>query len=193
MIEIRQTDVYSHWFNELLDRQARARINARIRRLSLGNPGDVKPVGEGVSELRIDYDPGYRVYFVQRGQTLVVLLAGGDKHTQDRAGTRARTIGETVMAKIQTLPWDAAEHLETEEDMAAYLEAALEEGDPALVAAALGDIARAKGMAQIARETGLGRESLYKALSPEGNPEFGTVLKVIRALGLRLHATTART
>jgi probable addiction module antidote protein len=71
-----------------------------------------------------------------------------------------------------------------------YLEAALEEGDPALVAAALGDIARAKGMAQIARKSGLGRESLYKALSPEGNPEFATVLKVVRALGLRLHATT---
>lgn len=65
-------------------RQARARINARIRRLSLGNFGDVKPIGEGVSELRIDFGPGYRVYFVQRGQTLVVLLAGGDKRTQDR-------------------------------------------------------------------------------------------------------------
>jgi probable addiction module antidote protein len=75
------------------------------------------------------------------------------------------------MGKIKTRPWDVVEHLETDEDMAAYLEAALEEGDPALVAAALGDIARAKGMAQIARETGLGRESLYKALSPEGNPE----------------------
>lgn len=96
------------------------------------------------------------------------------------------------MAKIKTQLWDAAEHLETEEDMAAYLEAALEEGDPLLVAAALGDIARAKGMTQIARETGLGRESLYKALSPEGNPEFATILKVIQALGLRLHATTAR-
>jgi probable addiction module antidote protein len=93
------------------------------------------------------------------------------------------------MAKTKTRSWDAAEHLETEEDMALYLEAALEDGDPALVAAALGDIARAKGMSEIARETGLGRESLYKALSPEGNPEFATVLKVIRALGLRLHAT----
>ena len=71
------------------------------------------------------------------------------------------------------------------------LEAALEDGDPALVAAALGDIARAKGMSQIARETGLGRESLYKALSPDGNPEFSTVMKVVRALGLRLHATAA--
>jgi len=96
------------------------------------------------------------------------------------------------MAKTQTQPWDPAEHLENKEDMAAYLEAALEEGDPALVAAALGDIARAKGMAQIARETGLGRASLYKALSPEGSPEFATVLKVVRALGLRLRATTTR-
>jgi putative addiction module killer protein len=84
MIEIRQTDEYSRWFNGLRDRQARARINVRIRRLSLGNPGDVKPVGEGVSELRINYGPGYRVYYVQRGQTLVILLAGGEKHTQDR-------------------------------------------------------------------------------------------------------------
>ncbi|MCX5890382.1 MAG: putative addiction module antidote protein [Deltaproteobacteria bacterium] len=95
------------------------------------------------------------------------------------------------MAKTKTRPWEVAEHLETAEDMAAYLEAALEEGDAALVAAALGDIARAKGMALIAQETGLGRESLYKALSPEGNPEFATVLKVVRALGLRLRATTA--
>ena len=94
------------------------------------------------------------------------------------------------MVKTKTRLWDVAEHLETEEDMALYLEAALEEGDPALVAAALGDIARAKGMAQIARKSGLGRESVYKALSPEGNPEFSTVLRVVRALGLRLHATT---
>lgn len=95
------------------------------------------------------------------------------------------------MAKTPTRPWDVGEHLETGEDMAAYLEAALEEGEPKLVAAALGDIARAKGMAQIAQEAGLGRESLYKALSPEGNPEFATVLRVIRSLGLRLHAAPA--
>ena len=96
------------------------------------------------------------------------------------------------MTKTETRPWDAAEHLETEEDMVAYLEAALEEADPALVAAALGDIARAQGMTAIARQTGLGRESLYRALSPEGNPEFATVLKVVKALGLRLHASPAR-
>ena len=93
------------------------------------------------------------------------------------------------MAKTKTKPWDAAEHLKTEKDMVAYLETAFEEDDPALVAAALGDIARAKGMTDVAREAGLGRESLYKALSPDGNPEFSTVMKVVRALGLRLHAT----
>lgn len=90
------------------------------------------------------------------------------------------------MSPTQTYPWDPAEHLETKEDMAAYLEAALEDGDPSLIVAALGDIARSKGMTQISRETGLGRESLYKALSTEGNPEFATVLKVLQALGLRL-------
>ena len=96
------------------------------------------------------------------------------------------------MGKTKTSPWDASAHLETDEDMAAYLEAALEDGDPALVTAALGDIARAKGMTQIARDSGLGRESLYKALSPDGNPEFATVLKVVQALGLKLHAGVSR-
>lgn len=93
---------------------------------------------------------------------------------------------------IETRPWDVVEHLETEEDMAAYLEAALEEGDIAVVVASLGDIARAKGMAQLARDTGLGRESLYKALSATGNPEFATILKVVRALGLQFHVQAAR-
>jgi probable addiction module antidote protein len=94
-----------------------------------------------------------------------------------------------TMPKTKTRAWDPAEHLATAEDMAAYLEAALLEGDPALIAAALGDIARAKGMSQIARDSGLGRESLYKALSAEGNPEFATIMKVIAALGLQLHAS----
>ncbi|QNM96638.1 addiction module antidote protein [Chitinimonas koreensis] len=95
------------------------------------------------------------------------------------------------MADTATRAWDPAEHLDSEEDMAAYLEAALEDGDPALVTAALGDIARAKGMTRIAREAGLSRESLYKALSPNGNPELATILKVVSVLGLRLHATPA--
>ncbi len=82
MIEIRKTDTFAKWIDGLRDIRARARILVRIERLSLGNPGDVKPVGEGVSEMRIDYGPGYRVYFKKIGQTVVVLLAGGDKRTQ---------------------------------------------------------------------------------------------------------------
>ena len=91
------------------------------------------------------------------------------------------------MKRITTTLWDASDHLKTEEDIIAYLEAALEDGDPSIISAALGDIARAKGMTTIAKESGLGRESLYKALSQDGNPEFATILKVIKALGLQLH------
>ena len=90
----------------------------------------------------------------------------------------------------ETQPWDVVDHLETQEDMAAYLDAALEDGDMGVILAALGDIARAKGMSQIATDAGLGRESLYKALTTTGNPEFATVLKVMRALGLQLHVHT---
>ena len=92
--------------------------------------------------------------------------------------------------KLQTELWDAADYLKTEEAMIAYLDAALEDGDPNLIVAALGDIARAKGMTQVARTAELGRESLYKSLSPTGNPEFATVLKVMRALGLQFHVQT---
>jgi len=82
VIEIRKTEVFARWLDDLRDLRARARIQACIERLSLGNPGNVKPVGEGVSELRIDYGPGYRVYFKRRGRKLIILLAGGDKSSQ---------------------------------------------------------------------------------------------------------------
>ncbi|MEQ6342912.1 MAG: type II toxin-antitoxin system RelE/ParE family toxin [Gammaproteobacteria bacterium] len=82
MIEIRKTDLFAQWLDALRDIQARARVQVRIERLAAGNPGDVEPVGEGVSELRINYGPGYRVYFKKRGQGLIILLVGGDKTTQ---------------------------------------------------------------------------------------------------------------
>ena len=97
------------------------------------------------------------------------------------------------MGTIKLRQWDSAEHLQTAADIAAYVDACLEEAgdDPAFIAHALGNVARAHGMSQVARDTGLARESLYKALSGEGNPEFGTILKVMKALGLRLHASMA--
>ena len=82
MFEIRRTEVYARWLDDLRDVRARARVLVRVERLAAGNPGDVRPVGEGVSELRIDYGPGYRVYFKRLGRTVVLLLAGGDKRTQ---------------------------------------------------------------------------------------------------------------
>lgn len=95
------------------------------------------------------------------------------------------------MTEIKTARWRTEDHLETLEDIAAYLEAVFEDGDPELISYALGAVARSTGMSEIARRTGLGRQSLYKALSPEGRPEFATVLKVVRALGLKLTISAA--
>lgn len=94
MIEIRQTPQYLKWFKSLKDHNARMRINIRIRRLSLGNPGDVKTVGEGVSELRIDYGPGYRVYFCREDKEIILLLIGGDNSTQRKDIARAKELAK---------------------------------------------------------------------------------------------------
>ncbi|NJO53836.1 MAG: type II toxin-antitoxin system RelE/ParE family toxin [Bacteroidales bacterium] len=96
MVEVRQTREYATWFAGLRDIRARARIDVRIDRLVLGNPGDVKPVGDGVSELRIDYGPGYRVYYTQRGSVLVILLCGGDKSSQVRDIATAKALAREL-------------------------------------------------------------------------------------------------
>jgi putative addiction module killer protein len=96
MMEIRKTEVFARWVDELRDIRARARVLARIERLGAGNPGDVAPVGEGVSELRIDYGPGYRVYYRKRGRRLIVLLAGGDKSTQSKDIRAALKLARTL-------------------------------------------------------------------------------------------------
>ena len=96
MFQIQQTNAYAKWFAGLRDRVARARIDIRIRRLSLGNAGDTKPVGEGVSELRIDHGPGYRLYFIRRGEVVIVLLAGGDKSTQDKDIRTAKALAKDL-------------------------------------------------------------------------------------------------
>ena len=96
MLEVRQTSLYSEWFADLRDRTAKVRIDIRIRRLSLGNPGDVQPVGEGVSELRVDHGPGYRVYFIQKANVYIVLLAGGDKSSQEKDIRNAKALAHEL-------------------------------------------------------------------------------------------------
>ncbi|MHA4731178.1 type II toxin-antitoxin system RelE/ParE family toxin [Ensifer adhaerens] len=96
MIEVRQTDIFSDWLAGLRDKNAKAKIVARIRRLELGNPGDVKPVGEGVSEMRVDYGPGYRVYFVSQGDTVVILLCAGDKSSQSNDIAKAKRLAKEI-------------------------------------------------------------------------------------------------
>ena len=96
MIQIQQTETYAKWFLGLRDRVARARIDVRIRRLSLGNPGDAKPVGDGVSELKVDHGPGYRIYFILRSEVVIVLLAGGDKSTQDKDIRNAKALAKDL-------------------------------------------------------------------------------------------------
>jgi putative addiction module killer protein len=96
MFEVRETEAYTIWFNGLRDTQARARVVVRVKRLALGNAGDVEPVGEGVSELRIHFGPGYRVYFIRRRATVIVLLGGGDKSTQKNDIAAAKTLARRL-------------------------------------------------------------------------------------------------
>lgn len=101
MIEIRETDIFKKWFSSLTDKRAKARIDVRIKRVMLGNFGDVEPVGNGVSELRIDYGAGYRVYFIKRGNILVILLCGGEKSTQSKDIQKAHKLAEMVKEQLE--------------------------------------------------------------------------------------------
>ena len=193
MLKFRKTEESTKSLDSMRDMHARTRVQAQIERLAAGNPVAAGPVGEGISALRTDYGPGYRVYFNKQGKNSAVLLAGDDKRTQaSDIKMSLRLAGNLYvtlkMKKTNTTLYNVAEHLRTPEEMAAYLNACLEEadGDASFIAKALGDIARAKGMTQVARGSGLNREGLYKALSGNRHPTFNTVLKIVGALGLRL-------
>jgi probable addiction module antidote protein/putative addiction module killer protein len=190
MIVVKKTDTFLLWLRGLRDVRAIARIQVRIDRLALGNPGNVKSVGDGISELRVDYWPGYRVYFAQHGKTLVVCCVAA---TSERKIRTLKTPGDwqrSGQMTLKTTPWDSAELLDSPESMAAYIEAAFEDGDPSLIAHALGVVARARGMSQLAKEAGLSRDAMYKAFQPDGNPTLQTLTSVMKALGMKLSAHT---
>lgn len=183
------SDEFDTWLSALRDSRAKARIAARIRSMSLGNFGDAAPVGGAVSELRIHYGPGYRLYYTppwrnglsascRRGQ---IEPEAGHPEGHDHGGKLSGT-----EAMIKFGEFDASKYLTDEDAIAEYLAAALEDGDPNVFVAALGDVAKARGMTQIARDAGLGRESLYKALAPGSKLRYETVRKIMGALGVKL-------
>jgi len=190
MIEVRCSAEFGKWLNGLRDANAYARIVQRIRRLERGNPGGVKSVGGGLHKLRVDYGPGYRDYFVYEGSAVVILLCGVDKGMQSRDIKRARDLaGRLGVHAMETTRFDASELLDTPVRRAAYLSAAFETGDPEEIRDALGIVVRARGLAEVAREANISRTSLYKTLGGSGNPEFGTVVRLLASLGIRLTAT----
>ncbi len=157
---------FDAWLSGMGDFRAKARILARLRSATLGNFGDCEPVGGGVSEMRIHVGPGYRLYFARIGATVYVLLCGGDKAAQKRDIQRAKRMAgeltENDAVSAGYAPFDVAEYLDNDEVIAEYLTAAIEDPNPDVFLAALGDVAKARGMAQIARKTGLGREKLVQ-------------------------------
>lgn len=201
MAEVVSTDEFDTWLTKLKDLRNKARIIRRLDRLAGGNPGDVRPIGKGLSELRLNVGPGYRVYYLQDGAQLILLLCGGDKSTQRNDITKAHEIadewrtddkaaeGEHAMSMSEKYKrFDAADHLKNLDDVALFLEVALEDSaeDPSAVPHALGIIARSQNMSELARRVDMSRDGLYKALSADGNPTWSTILKVTHALGLRL-------
>ncbi|WP_196813849.1 MULTISPECIES: addiction module antidote protein [unclassified Mesorhizobium] len=187
MIEVRSTDEFRKWLRGLTDIRAVKKITQRIVRVQAGLAGDAK-FFDGIGELRVDYGPGYRVYFVRRGNTVIILLCGGDKGSQDRDIGKPGKWQRKFDMTLRTTPFDAAEYLDDAESQAELLADAFETGDATYIAHALGIVARARGMTSIAKDAGVTREALYKALSEKGDPRLSTLLGVTKALGLQLSA-----
>ncbi|MDR0388916.1 MAG: putative addiction module antidote protein [Spirochaetaceae bacterium] len=184
---IRRTREFGKRLKKLRDSQAIARILTRVKWLAERNPGDNRFLGEA-SKIRIDYGPGYRIYFKDTGEEIIILLCGSDKTTPEADIVRARELAKMPLVA----DFDPTGYIETKEDVIATLEAALAENDPEFLLSVIGDIARSKGMVQLARELNLDRKGLYKAFSFGGNPSFITVVKVLDKLGFKLSVQQKR-
>ena len=152
----------------------------------MGHAGDVRSVDDRVSELRIHYGTGYRLHFTRRGESIVLLLCGGVEKRPDADIAEAKRLKRSLRMTKKAELWDPTERLGTVEAQQIYLEDALENGHPALIVAVIGDIARARGMTEIARSAGISREVLYKSFRLGGNPTVNTLSRVVEALGYRV-------
>jgi putative addiction module killer protein/probable addiction module antidote protein len=202
LIEIRHyvnpagRDVFGDWLARLADLRTKAKIATRIDRLTAGNCGDSKSLGGGLRELRIDWGPGYRVYYAMFDRIFVVLLCGGTKENSEltlsvlSVISKATRKGHPLMKRKSSVSHDDFMLRELRKDPAfavEYLKAALEDEDePGVLLIALRRLAQARGIAKVAKAAGIERESLYRALSANGNPRLSTLVAVTKAIGLKL-------
>jgi putative addiction module killer protein/probable addiction module antidote protein len=181
---------FEEWFDRLKDGRTRGRILARINRLRLGNAGDWKALGGGVFEMRLDYGPGYRIYFGQEGSRITILLVGGTKGTQTKDIKERKDTGMSTKRANRPKTSDYKDflfkRLQDEKLAADYLTAALTEGEDAFLLA-LKDVAEARGgLGSLAKRANLNREGLYEMLSEKGNPRFSSLSAIMDALGIKL-------
>ena len=195
-------DVFDDWLTELADARAQAKIASRINRLAAGNFGDCKSLRQGLYELRIDWGPGYRVYYAMLERVSVLLLCAGDKRKQSADIERAlhhlkdyKDKDRNLMKRKTSASHDEAivRRLRKDPEFAEeYLKAALEDEDePQVLLIVLRHVAQARGIARVAKAAGIERESLYRALSVRGNPRLSTLVAVTKAIGLRLTVEAA--
>ena len=204
MYEVIQSATFARWLRRLRDRQAVVLVNARLRDASYGNLGDTASVGDGVSEMRIHYGPGYRLYFIHKGtraqghkgtraQLWWCCCAAGTKTASDEifdAPSASLRTGDDTMAETFTR-WDAADYIMTWEDARLYLEAVaeLDSGDGRLIRAALDDIARAQRTGRLGKDARMIDDGICEELVGNGSPTFDLVMRATRALGMQLRIT----
>jgi putative addiction module killer protein/probable addiction module antidote protein len=184
---------FKEWLEGLTDITVRQKVRIRLDRVRLGNLGRNRSVGEGVYELKIDYGPGYRVYYGLEGRTLILLLLGGDKSSQGRDIALAQSYWNdnkrrrNMARKTTTYQEDLIEALKDPREAAAYLNTAMEKGDRAVFLLALRNVAEANGgMQAVAGKARLNRENLYRMLSKKGNPEIKSIFNLLNSMGLKL-------
>lgn len=189
MYFIEKTTKFDKQFKKLNDLRAKAKIQFPIQKLEKDEHfGDCETVGDGIRELKINYAKGYRVYFKEIDGKVIILLIGRDKSTQQKDIEKSKEIWRKLKKqKMETSKFDIAYYLESNEMIAEYLNAVLEEGNDTEIVTAIGYVAKAIGMTKIAERTGMSRPSLYKALSEGAKPQFSTIMKVLKAVGGQIH------